>query len=165
MHLTAPEEYGLRCMLQLAREGEGGSLTIPEIADREGMSAANAGKIMALLKRAGLVRSVRGRQGGYRLARPAGKVSVAEVLTALGGDLYGDGFCGRYRGENASCVHSSDCAIRSMWSLLEKVVHGVLERTTLTDLLCRESTMASWLKERVGAQPVRLVASIMKEEV
>jgi Rrf2 family protein len=159
MHMTAPEEYGLRCMLQVAREGANGSLTIEEISEREGISVANVGKLMAMLRRAGLARSVRGRQGGYRLARPAGAISIAEVMTAMGGDLYRPDFCGRFRGENDACVHTGDCSIRSMWAVLDRLVRQVLERTMLTDLMCSEKSMASWLQERAGA-PVRWVGAV-----
>src|SRR5258708_12836034 len=75
MRLTAQEEYGLRCLLQVAR-GEEGSVTTPEIAEREGLSQAHVHKLMGLLRRAGLVESVRGRKAGYQLARPAGQINV-----------------------------------------------------------------------------------------
>lgn len=159
MHLTAPEEYGLRCMLQLARQSEGRGLTISQIAEREGLSVANAGKLMAVLKRAGLVLSVRGRQGGYSLSQPPQRISVEAVLAAMGGELYGSDFCSHYRGEGASCVHSTDCSLRSMWALLDRVIRQVLARTTLKDLICCESSMATWLSGRVG-EPVQLVTSI-----
>src|SRR2546430_15546874 len=70
MRLSAQEEYGLRCLLQVAR-GHEGSTTTPEIAEREGLSQAHVHKLMRFLRRGGLVKSVRGRKGGYQLARPA----------------------------------------------------------------------------------------------
>ena len=81
MKLTTQEEYGLRCLLQLARDG-GRSLTIPELSRQEGISAANVAKIMRVLRRAGFVRSTRGQSGGYALARPAEQIMVGEVLAA-----------------------------------------------------------------------------------
>lgn len=171
MHMTAPEEFGLRCILQLARQEGREALTIEQIAEGEGISVANVGKLMAILRRASLVRSVRGRQGGYLLSRPAGAISVAEVLAAMGGDLYRADFCDRYRGEQSSCVHTGDCSLRSMWAVLDKVIRRVLERTMLKDLLCGERTMAAWLHERVDGEPVRLVTAAaaggfgMKEDV
>ena len=69
MKISAQEEYGLRCLLQLARLEDGESLTLGQIAEREGISGANAGKLLWLLSKAGLVQSVRGNRGGYRLAR------------------------------------------------------------------------------------------------
>src|SRR5215470_17874273 len=74
MRLTAQEEYGLRCLLQVAR-GQDTAVTTPEIAEREGLSEAHVHKLMRLLRRAGLVRSVRGRKGGYQPARPGRSTS------------------------------------------------------------------------------------------
>src|SRR5918998_6680288 len=83
MKVSAQEEYGLRCLVQLARLGEGEFLTLPQIAEREGMSQANAGKVLWLLSKAGLVSSIRGTKGGYMLARPAAEVRLSEVIQVL----------------------------------------------------------------------------------
>ena len=161
MRLSAPEEYGFRCVLQLAREGDGTALTIPGLAKREGMTLANVGKIMGILKRGRLVESVRGRQGGYRLARPADRVSVADVLVAMDGEVYRAGFCGRARRRRGkACVHTGDCSIRSLWAEIDRLLRRVLEQTTLQDLIRSEPTMTSWLGERFGDAPV-----LRKEEV
>ena len=77
MKISAQEEYGLRCLVQLATLPDGDSLTLPQIADREGISTANAGKLMWLLNKAGFVHSTRGTKGGYCLARPAGEVRLS----------------------------------------------------------------------------------------
>jgi Rrf2 family transcriptional regulator, iron-sulfur cluster assembly transcription factor len=72
MRVTATEEYGLRCLIHVARTAERSkSATIREIAEKEGMTLQNATKIMAKLKKAGLVSSVRGANGGYVLSKPA----------------------------------------------------------------------------------------------
>src|ERR1700752_5202575 len=72
MKISAHEEYGLRCLVQLARaETDGESLTLNQIGEREGLSVGNAGKFMWILVKAGLVQSQRGASGGYTLARPA----------------------------------------------------------------------------------------------
>ena len=72
MKLTSQEEYGLRCLLRIAREGEGGSLTIPKISEKEGISNFYVAKLMRILRRGGLVKSVRGQAGGYAMARAGG---------------------------------------------------------------------------------------------
>lgn len=163
MRLSAPEEYGFRCLLQIAREKPGGSLTLPEMARREAITIANAGKILSILKRAKLVESARGRQGGYRLARPPDRISVADILTAMTGGVYEGGFCSRVRGRRKKCVHADDCSIRPLWSVVEHLIRGVLERTTVKDLMCSEPTMATWLGRRFG-EAVR-AAPPGKEEV
>jgi Rrf2 family protein len=150
MKLTSQEEYGLRCILSLARALlpgagpglEGTSLTVQDIARREGLSVPYAGKLIRLLGRAGLVESVRGRKGGYRLARPPESISVAQALAALGGKIYEAGTCDRYTGDRRFCVHTNDCSIRSLWSGIQILIDGVLSRTTLHDLIQTEKTMA-----------------------
>ena len=111
MKLSTQEEYGLRCLLQLAA-GEGKSLTIAELTKLEGISPANVAKIMRVLRRSGFVKSTRGQAGGYALARPADQISVAEVLAALGGRLFDSGFCDRHAGVEVRCHHLGDCSIR-----------------------------------------------------
>jgi Rrf2 family iron-sulfur cluster assembly transcriptional regulator len=63
MKLSTQEEYGLRCLLQLGRQGDDTSLTIAELSQREGISAPNVAKIMRVLRKAGLVKSTRGQAG------------------------------------------------------------------------------------------------------
>jgi len=151
MKLTSQEEYGLRCILSLARAElpgaggapgpEGTSLTVQDIARREGLSVPYAGKLIRLLGRASLVESVRGCKGGYRLARRPEAISVAEALAALGGKIYEAGTCERYTGDRRFCVHTNDCSIRSLWSGIQILIDGVLSRTTLRDLVQTEKTM------------------------
>jgi Rrf2 family protein len=142
MKLSSQEEYGLRCLLQIARAGEGASLTIAEVSDREGISAPNVAKIMRLLRRAELVRSTRGKAGGYTLSRPASEVRVLEVVTALGGRLFDAGFCDRHSGLESSCLNTSDCSIRPVLRHLQAAVDHVLGELTLQSLLASEQEVA-----------------------
>jgi Rrf2 family protein len=141
MKLSSQEEYGLRCLLHLARCGEGQSLTIPEISRAEGLSVPNVAKLMRLLRMGGLVQSARGQSGGYMLARPPGQITVAVILDLLGGPLFGPSFCERHAGREQSCTHSEDCSIRSLWTSMQTMLATVLEKTTLEDLLCSERAM------------------------
>lgn len=147
MKLSAQEEYGLRCLLHLARCGEGSSLTIPEISRAEGLSVPNVAKLMRLLRLGGLVQSARGQAGGYMLARPAREISVAAVLDLLGGPLFGPNFCERHSGKERVCTHSVDCSLRSLWSSVQIVLGEILEKTTLADLLCDEYAMARRIED------------------
>ena len=72
MKLSSSEEYGLRCLLQLARQTPG-SLTIPEISQAEGITHHNVAKLLRILRQGGFVASARGQQGGYALAKPPTK--------------------------------------------------------------------------------------------
>lgn len=139
MRISSQEEYGLRCAVQLAQAGTDGSLTIPEIAAREGLSSAYVAKLLHQLRHAGLVRSLRGRSGGYTLARPTGEISIAEVLSALGDQSWEPNGCTRHTGTLEICVHSSACAIRSFWGSLDSVVDLILRSISLADLLRGEA--------------------------
>ncbi|MBK8229309.1 MAG: Rrf2 family transcriptional regulator [Candidatus Eisenbacteria bacterium] len=135
MKISPLDEYGLRCMVQLARTGPDGALTIPELAEREGLSEAYVAKVMGLLKGAGLVHAARGRAGGYRLAAPPSEIAVAGVMSALGGPTWESVGCDRFNGAHEVCVHSAGCSIRSLWAALDAVIDQLLGNVTLADLL------------------------------
>jgi Rrf2 family protein len=145
MKFTAQEEYGLRCLLQIARaqNGEHG-LTIPELSKAEGISTPYVAKIMRVLRQGGYVRSARGKVGGYTLARPPEQIPVGDILELLGGRLFESEFCDRYAGDLKVCKNTSDCSIRSLWRVLQFALDRVLRQTTLRDLLRSEGTMNSW---------------------
>lgn len=143
MKFTAQEEYGLRCLLQIGRQGKGGSLTIPEIAALEGISVPYVAKLMRLLRRGGFVKSTRGQTGGYTLARPTDQILAGDVLSSLGGRFFETEFCERYPGSVQICTHTVDCSIRSLWHAVQEVVDQVLGKTTLRDLLVNEQEMSA----------------------
>jgi Rrf2 family protein len=148
MKFTAQEEYGLRCLLQIGRQGKGGSRTIPEIASADGLSVPYVAKLMRLLRRGGFVKSTRGQTGGYTLARPAEKINVGEVLGSLGGRFFETEFCERYPGSEEICTHTVDCSIRSLWHAVQNSVDQVLGKTTLRDLLADEQQMSASVSGR-----------------
>jgi len=149
MKFSSQEDYGLRCLLRIARLGEGGSLTIPEISQAEGISSAYVAKLMRILRRGGFLKSARGQAGGYTLSRPPGQIIVGEALAVLGGRLFDPDFCERHTGLEKVCTHSVDCSIRSLWRAVQLVVDQVLVKTTLKDLLWNEREMSTWVNELV----------------
>lgn len=155
MKFSAQEEYGLRCLLRLGQRHADGSLTVPEISRQEGLSGPYVAKLMRILRRGGLVTSVRGQAGGYTLARAPELISVGEALAVLGGRLYEPHFCAQHAGGELACTHSVDCSLRSLWRALQLVLDQVLEKTTLRDLLVNERQMSSWVGDLVhlGVSP------------
>lgn len=136
MKLSSQEEYGLRCLLYLARHECGTSLTIPEISQSEGISHHNVGKMLRILRQGGFVESERGQHGGYVLARAPERIVVADVLNALGGRLFDSSFCEQHSGAEENCAHTlSACSVRALWSRLQDAVDAVLQELTLRDLL------------------------------
>lgn len=144
MKLSAQEEYGLRCLLRLARE-PAGSLAISEISQVEGISPHYVAKLLRILRRSGFVKSARGQAGGYTLARPASQIVVGEALALLGGRLFEPRFCADHAGSEPMCTNTVDCSIRSLWRTVQLVVDQVLARTTLKDLLSNEQEMTTWV--------------------
>jgi Rrf2 family transcriptional regulator, iron-sulfur cluster assembly transcription factor len=140
MKISAQEEYGLRCLVQLANLGDGESLTLPQIAELEGISAANAGKLMWLLNKAGFVQATRGTKGGYSLARPAEEIRLNEVIKVLDADVLNK-HCESYTGVLDSCVHKGDCGIRPVIVGLHEIVENALSQITLAQLVGSESSV------------------------
>ncbi len=135
MKLSAQEEYGLRCAVSLARSGDSGSMTIPEISRAEGLSQSHVAKLMAILREAGLVHATRGHVGGYRLSRKPETISLREILVPLGGTLFGPAFCTRHSGLGEECVHMTDCSLQPLWANLDALVNALMERYSLADLV------------------------------
>ena len=150
MKLSSQEEYGLRCLLHLARNPAGQSMTIPEIGKAEGLSVPNVAKLMRLLRMSGLIKSERGQAGGYTLSRPAAEIKVDEVINILGGHFFSPKFCERHSGRNENCTHQVDCSLRVLWSTIQGVLTEVLCKTSLADLLCNEEEMLAMLSARPG---------------
>ncbi len=153
MKITSQEEYGLRCLLRLAGADEGLSLTIPEIAAAEGLSGPYVAKLLAVLRQAGLIESVRGRAGGYRLARPPADVTLGSVLMVLGEPLFDDpSYCQRHAGTETSgnCVHHGGCTLRALWQTLEHWMRHTLDRITLADLLQGQHRLTDLLRARLA---------------
>jgi Rrf2 family protein len=148
MKLSSQEEYGLRCLLQVARHDPEGSVTIPEISRIEGLSIPHVAKLMRSLRRGGFVKSVRGQAGGYKLARTPEHINIGEVLAWLGGRLFESSFCSMHSGMVDLCTHSVECSIRSLWQSVQQVVDQMLGKVTLSDLLSGERQRSAWLSDQ-----------------
>ena len=138
MKFSAQEDFGMRLLLRIAKSKSSNGLTIPELSELEGISVANAGKILRILRLAGFVDSARGQTGGYKLKVPANKIIVNDVMTALGGKLFESGFCEQHAGIDNICTNTIDCSIRSLWRTIQMMLDNVLSQITLQDLLGKE---------------------------
>ena len=149
MKISAQEEYGLRCLVQLANLPAGESLTLPQIAEREGISTANAGKLMWLLNKAGFVHSTRGTKGGYLLSRPASEIRLSEIIKMLDDDILGK-HCGSYTGVLDACVHNGDCGIRPVIVGLHEIVENALSQITLAQVVGTERSVDAMFHQIQG---------------
>jgi len=149
MKISAQEEYGLRCLVQLATLETNESLTLNQIADREGISVANAGKLMWLLNKAGFVSATRGTKGGYTLARPAREIYLNEIIRVLDEDVLSK-HCKSYTGVLDVCVHKGDCGIRPVIVGLHEIVENALSQITLAQLVGEESKVSEMFHQIQG---------------
>lgn len=151
MKLSAQEEYGLRCLLRVARAEKDDCQTIPQISAAEGLTTHHVAKLMRILRRGDFVKSTRGQAGGYTLARPAAEITVLQVLTTLGGPVFGPRFCERHTGTAAVCRNHKDCTIRCLWKTIQNYLDELLGQTTVRDLLDNEKQLTAKLDERTVA--------------
>ena len=135
MRLSSIEEYGLRCLLQVARHPGDEPLRIPQIAEAEGLSPEYTAKILRILREGELVQSTRGASGGYRLARKPNEITVLQALSVLDGPLIHDDWCQKHRGRLDTCVHKTDCTISSLWGWMSQILQDAAAHITLDDLI------------------------------
>jgi Rrf2 family protein len=145
VQLLASEEYGVRCLLQLARGHGGAPIAGPEIAAAEGLSLEYAAKLLRQLRLAGLVQSVRGASGGYALSRAPGEISVWSALEALGGEFFAVDFCDCHAGARRRCVRTGNCSLRALWRRVQGALREALDGVSLADLSRDEQAMGAWL--------------------
>lgn len=163
MKITAQEEYGLRCLLQLAKAGQA-SLSISEIADREGLSRPYVAKLLALLRERSYIEATRGRAGGYRLAQPATEIRLGDLLESLSEPIFEEpSYCESHSGTDARghCVHLGNCSLRALWTTLECWVRSSLNQFSVADLVHSESHTAGRLRQRLASG----TAITLEEEV
>lgn len=145
MRITTWAEYGLICALHLARRADEGPVTGRELAAREKLPADYVEQILLRLRRADVVRSIRGAHGGYVLARAAELVSVRDVIAASELGTF-DLHCVTHPVDEERCSASQNCSIRPVWVLLQQKIDGVLDSVHLSDLFEQESVV----RHRVG---------------
>lgn len=129
MHIPAKVDYGMRALLTLAALGE--PATSEDLAQAQGLPAKFLGSIMTDLRRAGLVSSQRGAEGGFRLGRSASDISVADVMRALDGPL------AEVRGLRPELASYEGAAehLQDIWVAVRAALRGVLEQVSLDDVV------------------------------
>ena len=152
MYVTDMPEYGLGCMVQHASHQPKTPLAVREIARRERLTPVYVEKILVNLRRSGLVKSLRGVNGGYIMAKPPKDISVGTILSALGQVDLGRNICNRFTGESTTCVHAGQCSLRPIWGLLTRYIFSFLDQISLEQLLQDESRVIEDIN-RLGSRP------------
>ena len=134
MKLSTRARYGTRALLDLALHGSNGLVQLKDIALRQNISLHYLEHLIAPLIGAGIIRSTRGARGGVQLVKHPSEIKLSEVIQLLEGSI-SPAECVN---NPESCPRSDLCIIRDVWSDLKKAMGGVLESTTLQDLVERQ---------------------------
>jgi len=148
MRLTSKGRYAVMAMADLALHG-GGERAVPlqEVARRQEISLSYLEQLFARMRRAGLVSGVRGPGGGYRLARPAQEMTVADIIAAVNEPIKTT----RCEGDGKSCIGKQGrCIAHGLWAEMGVRIQGFLESVSLDDVLSQRFDGASG--ERIAAE-------------
>ena len=132
MNITSKGRYALRVMLDLAQHREEGYISLKTIAERQGYSMKYLEMIVGSLKRAGLVASTRGKEGGYRLVRDPEDYTIGEILRCIEDNL-APVAC--IKAGDICCEHAGECMTVPMWKELDDITNAYLDGVSLQDLL------------------------------
>ena len=132
MRLTTKGRYAVTAMLDIAIHRQDGPVSVMDIARRQGISAAYLEQLFSKLKRCGLLRSIRGPGGGYQLERDVSRISVSEIITAVG-----DGVDSTRCHGDTDCQDGVVCLTHELWTELSEELDGFLGGITLGSLVDR----------------------------
>lgn len=133
MKLSTRTRYGIRAVLELAENYGNGPLRLKIIAQRQEISVKYLEQLMAVLRSAGFVRSIRGSKGGYLLAKAPMEIKLSDVFYCLEGPVVMSECV-----ENESyCTRTNDCVARQIWTEVQNAIMGVLQSITLQNLVDR----------------------------
>lgn len=132
MELNTRGRYAVMAMADLAKFGGGASVPLSAVAQRQRISLDYLEQLFLKLRRAGLVESVRGRHGGYRLGRPAGEIFVAEVLSAV---EEGTRMTRCFGDEAGPCLGDRRCLTHNLWTALGDRIESFLASVSIKDVI------------------------------
>jgi Rrf2 family protein len=133
--LTKKGKYGLKALVELARLREGQTMLLADIADTNDIPKPFLEIILGELRKAGFVRSKKGKGGGYALARPAEEIHVGHIVRALDGALAPISCASRaFYKRCDDCIDEETCAVRLMMLDVRSAVSDVLDRRTVADM-------------------------------
>lgn len=133
MKISTKGRYGLRALIDLARYSEIEPVSISSIAARQAISEGYLEQLMSLLKKAGLIKSIRGAGGGYVLAKDVSEISVGDVLRALEGSLQ-PVECTAFSQED-SCEAAGGCVTKYVWQRINESINQTVNEISLKQLV------------------------------
>lgn len=139
MKISTKGRYGLRALIDLARYSEIEPVSISSIATRQAISEGYLEQLMSLLKKAGLIKSIRGAGGGYVLAKDMSEISVGDVLRALEGSLQPVD-CGAFSQEEP-CEAAGGCVTKYVWQRINESINQTVNEISLKQLVEESKTV------------------------
>ena len=140
MKLSTKGQYGVLAMCELAAHYGDGPMSVKEIAERQHISDAYLEQLFSLLKKAGLITSMRGAHGGYKLSRQPDEIAVGEVIDAVEGPIE---LCGCSGVENSvHCEREMACPTAALWGDVLHSIRNVVDHRSLQDLIVPHSQTA-----------------------
>ncbi len=135
LKLSTKGRYGLRALIDLAVNSTEEAVSIQSIAGRQNISDSYLEQLMRLLKKAGLVMSVRGASGGYKLAKPSNEISVGDILRALEGSLDAVTCPSSNDEQSGGCVGSDCCVTKFVWQRINESITDAVDNIMLDELM------------------------------
>ena len=134
MKLTTKSRYAVTAMLDIAYYDKGKPISLPEIAERQGISLSYLEQLFARLKKNGLVESIKGPGGGYRLSKDANDIVISEVIKAVDESVETTACNGK-----ANCHNNQQCLSHNLWEDLGEEINNFLSDVTLQQVISRNN--------------------------
>ena len=134
MRISTKGRYAIRLMIDIAQHSNGGNVSIKDISKRQDISLKYLEQIVNMLSRAGFLRSQRGSQGGYKLARKAEEYTIGDILRVTEGEM-APVAC--LEGEENQCPKVNQCPTIEFWTGLYKTINDYIDSTTIAELATR----------------------------
>ncbi|MCI8275550.1 MAG: Rrf2 family transcriptional regulator [Lachnospiraceae bacterium] len=147
MKFSTKGRYGLRAIVDVAVAGEEAPVSIQAIAKRQDLSEKYLEQLLGMLKKAGLVKSIRGNQGGYQIEGDTAEISVGDILRALEGELLPVD-CAGFEEEGA-CKSAKSCVTKYVWKKINESLEETVNHMTLKELAEQTKSMqaGTWEEE------------------
>lgn len=133
MRFTAKTEYAVRAIIEIALVSDDKPAQVREIASKQAIPERFLEQVMAALKKASLIESIRGAQGGYRLTRPASEITMAQIIEAIEGPMQVME-CLSKDNEHQKCHQASLCAVKDVWASVQSSIVEALDSISLAKL-------------------------------
>lgn len=147
MKLSTKGRYGLRAVLDLAIHGNDEAVALSTVSERQDISMNYLEQLIAKLKKAGIVNSVRGAQGGYFLAKPPEEISIGDILRALEGDLNPVACPEVMKTNDSSCSGADMCVTKYVWMRISDSINHTVDNMMLSELLDENSRIKQEFSE------------------